>query len=59
MKVKFIGWQDFGNGVRFALFNLLEDIPGHPAGSTVTARTIDPVQWQRQAVKDTFRGMGR
>lgn len=56
-RAQFIGWQDFGDGQRFALFNLLVDIPGHPEGSTVTARTLNPVQWARQAVKDTLRGM--
>lgn len=37
----FHGWQQ-GYGVRpdFALYTLTRDIPGHPAGSTVSARTL-------------------
>jgi hypothetical protein len=39
---RFAGWQD-GMGVMpdFELFVLTADIPGHPAGSTVSRRTLE------------------
>lgn len=36
----YIGWQETGDGGGFALYNLTEDIEGHPTGSTVSARTL-------------------
>ncbi len=37
----FIGVQDCGGIVPdFALYNLLVDVPGHPAGSTVSEDTL-------------------
>jgi hypothetical protein len=40
VKAKFAGWQKTRDGSHFALYNLLEDIPGHPAGSTVAFQTL-------------------
>lgn len=36
-----LGWQEDGQGDEIALYNLTEDIEGHPAGSTVSARTLE------------------
>lgn len=38
--VQWCGWQDDFSGGRFALYNLTSAIPGHPAGSTVSSRTL-------------------
>lgn len=38
---EFLGWQEMGNGDYMELWNLIEDIEGHPKGSTVDRRTIE------------------
>lgn len=35
-----LGWQEDGAGGGFWLYNLLRDIPGHPAFSTVSLMTV-------------------
>lgn len=35
-----LGFQEDGAGGGFWLFNLVRDIPGHPAGSTVSEKTL-------------------
>lgn len=37
----FVGWQPVPRGRPFALYNLTRAIPGHPAGSTVSALTLE------------------
>jgi len=37
---KYAGWQETLDGKGFALFNLTEDIEGHPIKSTVSAKTL-------------------
>jgi hypothetical protein len=36
-----LGFQEDGLGGGFWLYNLTRDIPGHPAGSTVSAITLN------------------
>lgn len=36
-----LGFQEGGAGGGFWLVNLVRDIPGHPAGSTVAAATVE------------------
>lgn len=36
-----LGFQEDGAGGGFWLFNLVRDIPGHPAGSTVSEKTLN------------------
>lgn len=36
----YLGFQEDGAGGGFELWNLKVEIPGHPAGSTVTRETI-------------------
>lgn len=36
-----LGYQEAGPGAGFWLFNLEVPIPGHPAGSTVSERTLN------------------
>lgn len=48
----YVGWQDDFQGGGFALYNLTADIEGHPAGSTVSERTLRaagyrvPFEWR-------------
>ncbi len=65
-KAEFIGFQEDPDGKQIALFNLTEDIPGHPKGSTVTEvelekagidvpeipKTPDVVESPKPAVKE-------
>jgi hypothetical protein len=44
IRAYFIGVQEgFMHLPSIELWNLLDDIPGHPAGSTVSRRTIEAV----------------
>ena len=36
----FLGWQESSKGPPVALYNLVQDVPGHPKGSTVAAQTL-------------------
>jgi len=43
IKAHYIGIQHFPDGCRqpsLLLYNLLEEIPGHPVGSTVSLQTL-------------------
>jgi len=41
LAARFVGWQQRPDGrVPLELWTLLTDIPGHPAGSTVTRQTL-------------------
>ena len=38
--VTYVGEQEDGHGDTFSLYTLLDDLPEHPSGSTVSAQTI-------------------
>ena len=38
--VAYVGEQEDGHGDTFSLYTLLDDLPEHPSGSTVSAQTI-------------------
>jgi len=55
---EFVGWQDDYKGGGLALYNLTSDIEGHPAGSTVSDRTLRrlgyriPFEWRKLFPRD-------
>ena len=38
--VAYVGEQEDGHGDTFSLYTLLDDLPEHPIGSTVSAHTL-------------------
>jgi hypothetical protein len=42
-----IGDQDNGRGGKISLWNLAVDVPGHPAGSTVSGETLKRIMEER------------
>ena len=45
----FRGWQERPGGEPFALYDLTEDVPGHPQGSTVSAETLRGLGYEPSA----------
>ena len=61
----FIGWQELPKGIgggRMALFNLTEKMGEHPAGSTVSDRTLMQYGWSviqlAELIETTLRSNG-
>lgn len=52
----YIGDQEDGKGGKFGLYNLTDDIPGHPIGSTVSDQTLKEAGYEIPQKSGTDRG---
>lgn len=55
IKAYTIGFQDDARGGWVKLYNLLEPLPGHPAGSTVSLDTIERLGYRVHTVPAPVR----